>query len=395
MPSDPSHLAVGTLAAIERAVALSPHLTPDEISIALNTAVNGPGVSNDQLGKKPSQTLVLALCHRLESNSSRTPIDTNAREFNPRLRRFLGQKRQAPPLPSTPVSKRQCASSHDSTSSHNLAFVHDLPSPERGRHAVTPLSDRSTNQSLPCGSFDDDDGDIGAHDHWDDVSGVSGCDKPLSWIGSEVLGTQSPTQHLTTSDLERTPKDHYSDRPAGCQRKISTDELITPPTSRQSSSVPFASFPRFDAMCDSPLQTFSDLQDPYHRDLENDLLKNIEKAKALNSSLQSELEKKWQIYLLKGSEHETAIRRVGVGFESQPQPSRPPSLTEVRKRKDDDDAQDKRTGELISDIERRMREKQKALNHYEQRKMIDDKEAEIRAGLEALLQKTQELRRLT
>ncbi|KAF6238821.1 hypothetical protein HO173_003328 [Letharia columbiana] len=98
-PSDHSQLAVGTLAAIERAVALSPHLTPDEVSIALNTAVNGPGITTDQLGEKPSQTLILALCHQLQTTSTRTPIDSNAREVNPRLQRFLRQKRQTSSSP--------------------------------------------------------------------------------------------------------------------------------------------------------------------------------------------------------------------------------------------------------------------------------------------------------
>ena len=59
---------------------------------------------------------------------------------------------------------------------------------------------------------------------------------------------------------------------------------------------------------------------------------------------------------MKELEHETEIRRVDVEFESRSQSSRPPLLTDVRKRKDGDDAQDKRTGELISDLERRRRE---------------------------------------
>ena len=76
-------IAVGTLADIERAVALSPHLTPDEISIALNTAVNGPDTTADQLSKKPSQSRIQAVCHRSETNSIRTPIDSNEQEVNP------------------------------------------------------------------------------------------------------------------------------------------------------------------------------------------------------------------------------------------------------------------------------------------------------------------------
>lgn len=362
-------------------------MTLDQISIALNTAVNGPGITTDQLGKKPCQALVQALCHRLETSSTRTPIDSNTREVNARLQRFLKQKRQTSSSPSTPASKRQCTSTHDSPS-------YDSPSPERGRRAGTPLSDRSIDRDLTYGSFDQDDENTDAHDRRDDVIGLGECHSPLDLVEGEDLGTQYPPHRLVTSDSERAPKDRHSDRYAGYERTISTDELITPPSSRQSSTVPFASFPAADATCDSPPQTMSDLQGTYHQDLENDLRKNIEKSKATILGLQPGLEEKWQVYLLKESEHETAIRRVGGEFETRPPSSRPPSLIDVRKRKDCADAQDKRTGELISDIEPKRQARQDALYRYEQWRMVGDKEAEIMASLEALLQKTQELQRL-
>ena len=382
-PSDCLQLAVGTLAAIERAVALSPHLTLDEISIALNTAVNGPDTTADQLGKKPSQSRIQAVCHRLETNSIRTPIDSNAREINPRLQRFLRQKRQASPSPSTPASKRQFTSTHDS------------PSPEQARHAVTPLSDRSSHRHLSGGSLDEDNENAGAHDSWDDIAGLSESDSPFNLVDGEDADIQDPTHLLVTSDLENSLRDPFSERFAACKRKTGTDDLITPPSSRHSSTVRFAPFPETDATRHfSAAQTMLDLQGTSHQDLEKDLRIHIEKSKATMVRLQPELQEKWQVCLLKESEHETAIRRVGVEFETCPQSSGPPSLIDVRKRKDCADAQDKRTGELISDIEAKRREKQEALNRYEQWRMVEDKEAEILVGLEGLLQKTQELQRL-
>lgn len=70
------------------------------------------------------------------------------------------------------------------------------------------------------------------------------------------------------------------------------------------------------------------------------------------------------------------------------------SLLRRASRKDCADAQDKRTGESISDIELKRKEKQKALKLYEQRRMVQDQGAEITVGFEVLLQKTQELQRL-
>ena len=214
-------------------------------------------------------------------------------------------------------------------------------------------------------------------------------------MDGEDADTQDPTHRLVTSDLENSLRDRYSERFAAHERTTGTDDLITPPSSRHSTTVPFAPFPETDATRHfSAAQTMLDLQGTYHQDLEKDLRINIEKSKATMVRLQPELQDKWQVCLLKESEHETAIRRVGVEFETRPQSSGPPSLIDVRKRKDCADAQDKRTGELISDIEAKRREKQEALNRYERWRIVGDKEAEIMAGLEGLLQKTQELQRL-
>ena len=358
-------------------------MTPDEISIALNTAVNGPDTTADQLGKKPSQSRIQAVCHRLETNSIRTPIDSNAREVNPRLQRFLRQKRQKSPSPSTPASKRQLTSGHDS------------PSPERARHAVTPLLDRSSYRHLSSGSLGEDDENAGTHDSWDDVAGLSESNSPFNLVDCEDADTQDPTHRLVTSDLENSLRDRYSNRFASYERTTGTDDLITPPSSRYSSTVPIAPFPKADATRHfSAAQTMLDLQGTYHQDLEKNLRINIERSKATMVRLQPELQEKWQVCLLKESEHETAIRRVGVEFETRPQSSGPPSLIDLRKRKECADAQDKRTEELISDIEAKRREKQEALNCYEQWRVVWDKEAEITVGLEGLLQKTQELQRL-
>ena len=250
----------------------------------------------------------------------------------------------------------------------------------------------------------EDDENASTHDSWDDVAGLSESDSPFNLVDGEDADTQDPTHRLVTSDLENSLRDHYFEQFAAYERSTGTDDLITPPSSRHSITVPFAPFPETDATRHfSAAQTMLELQGTYHQDLEKgsyhhnlekDLRINIEKSKATMVRLQPELQETWQVYLLKESEHETAIRRVGVEFETQPQSSGPPSLIDVRKRKDCADAQDKRTGELISDIEAKRREKQEALNRYEQRRMVGDKEAEIMAGLEGLLQKTQELQRL-
>ena len=243
--------------------------------------------------------------------------------------------------------------------------------------------------------MDEDDENAGTHDSWDDVAGLSESDSPFNLVDGEDADTQDPTHRLVTSDLENFFRDRYSERFAAYGRTTGTDDLITPPSSRHSSTVPFTPFPKTDATRHfSAAQTMLDLQGIYHQDLEKDLRMNIEKSKATMVRLQPELQEKWQVCLLKESEHETAIRRVGVEFETWPQSSGLPSLIDVRKRKHCADAQDKRTGELISDIEVKKREKQEALNRYEQWRMVGDKEAEIIAGLEGLLQKTQELQRL-
>ena len=343
--------------------------------------MNGPDTTADQVGKKPNQSQIQAVCRRLETNSNRTPIDSNARVVNPRLQRFLRPKRQTSPSPSTPASKRQLTSTHDS------------PSPEQARHAVTPLSDRSSHCHLFGGSLGEDDENTGAHDSWDD--GLSESDSPFNLADGQDADTQDPTHRLVTCDLENSLRDRYSERFAAYARTTGTNDLITPPSSRHSSTIPFAPFPETDATRHfTAAQTMLDLQGTYHQDLEKDLRTNIEKSKATIVRLQPELQEKWQVYLLKESEHETAIRRVSVEFETRPQSSRPPSLIDVRKRKDCANAQDKRTGELIGDIETKRREKQEALNHYEQCRIVGDKEVEIMAGLEGLLQKTQELQRL-
>ncbi|KAF6238822.1 hypothetical protein HO173_003329 [Letharia columbiana] len=149
-----------------------------------------------------------------------------------------------------------------------------------------------------------------------------------------------------------------------------TDELIAPPSSRQSSTVPFVSFPETDATYDSSPQTMSDWQGTYHQDLENDLRKTIDQLNAMILGRQTELQKEWKANLLKESEHQTAIRRVAEEFETHPQSSNPPSFIDVKKRKDCADAQDRRTEELIRDIELKRKEKQKALELYKQRRMI-------------------------
>lgn len=345
--------------------------------------MNGPDTTADQLGKKPSQSRIQALCHRLETNSIGKPVSSNARKVNPRLQRFLRQKRQTSPSPSTTASKRQLTSSHDS------------PSPERARHAVTPLSDRSSHRHLFSGSLGEDDENADTHNSWDDVAGLSESGSPFNWVDDENADTQDPTHRLITSDLENSLKDHYSKRLAANERTTSTDDLITPPSSRHSSTVPFAYFPESDATRHlQAARTMLDLQGTHHQDLEKDLRINIEKSKATIERLQPELQEKWQVCLLKESEYETAVRRVGVEFETRPQLSGPPSLIDLRRRKDHSDAQDKRTGDLISNIEAKRREKQEALDCYEQLRMVGDKEAEIMVGLEGLLQKTQEIQRL-
>ena len=250
----------------------------------------------------------------------------------------------------------------------------------------------------------EDDENAGTHDSWDDIAGLSESDSPFNLVDGEDADTQDPTHRLVTSNLENCLRDRYSERFAAYERSTGTNELITPPSSHHSSTVRFVPCPETDATRHiSAAQTMLDLQGTchqdlekgtYHQDLEKDLRMNIEKSRATMVRLQPELQDTWQVYLLKESEHETAIRRVGVEFEAQPQLSGPPSLIDVGKRKDCADAQDKRTEALISDIQAKRREKQEALNRYEQWRMVGDKEAEIMAGLEGLLQKTQELQRL-
>ena len=241
----------------------------------------------------------------------------------------------------------------------------------------------------------EDDENAGTYDSWDDVASLRESDSSFNLVDGQNADAQGPTHRLVTSDSENPLRDRYSKRFAPYERTAGVDDLITPPSSRHPSTVPFASFPETDATRHfSAAQTMLDLQGTYHQDLEKDLRINIEESKATMVRHHPKLQEKWQVCLLKESEHETAIRRVGVQVETLPQSSGPPSLIDVRKRKVCADAQDKRTGELISDIEAKRREKQGALNRYEQWRMVVDKEAEIMAGLEGLLQKTQELQRL-
>ena len=92
-----------------------------------------------------------------------------------------------------------------------MVLIKNLPSPKPGGHIVIQVADRSTNQPLlPHKLFDKDDGNISTHDRLGDFSGMNGCDTPKDSvegdIESEVRGTLSGTQQVTTGDLEKTLK---------------------------------------------------------------------------------------------------------------------------------------------------------------------------------------------